>query len=104
VFFRKRLILVKKRKRQELGVNVPRAKQQKNPNSLKNLIHEGRPSSKQVYGEPKVQRTLTVTETGWKGAVAAIKAAGYGSISDYLEKIGRGQEILSPRSPNDITP
>lgn len=75
---------------------MPKAKQGKNPNSLKNLIHEGRPSSEQVYGEPKKQRTLTVTDSGWQGAVAAIKAAGYSSISEYLEKIGRGQEIVSP--------
>lgn len=75
---------------------MPKAKQGKNPNSLKNLIHEGRPSSEQVYGEPKKQRTLTVTDSGWQGAVAAIKAAGYSSISEYLEKIGRGQEMLSP--------
>ena len=73
---------------------MPKAKQGKNPNSLKNLIHEGRPSSEQVYGEPKKQRTLTVTDSGWQGAIAAIKAAGYSSISDYLEKIGRGKEIL----------
>ena len=75
---------------------MPKVKQGKNPNSLKNLIHEGRPSSEQVYGEPKKQRTLTVTDSGWQGAVAAIKAAGYSSISEYLEKIGRGHELLSP--------
>lgn len=75
---------------------MPKTQQGKNPNSLKNLIHEGRPSSEQVYGEPKKQRTLTVTDSGWEGAAAAIKAAGYSSISDYLEKIGRGQEIISP--------
>lgn len=75
---------------------MPGTGQGKNPNSLKNLIHEGRPSSEQVYGQPKKQRTLTVTDAGWQGAVAVIKAAGYSSISEYLEKIGRGQEILSP--------
>lgn len=63
----------------------------KNPKSLENLIHEGRPSGEQVYGEPKKKRTLTVTESGWQGLIKASKADGCTSVSEYLEKIGRGQ-------------
>lgn len=66
-----------------------------NPKSLENLIHEGRPSGEEVYGEPKKKRTLTVTESGWQGAVKAAKAAGCSSVSEYLEKLGRGQVSTS---------
>ncbi len=66
----------------------------KNPKSLQNLIREGRPSGEVVFGEPKKKRTLTVTETGWKGANVTIKAAGYSSVSEYLERLGRGEEML----------
>lgn len=63
----------------------------KHPNTLANLIHEGRPSSEDVYGEPKKKRTLTVTESGWQGLVEASKAFGCSSVSEFLELIGRKQ-------------
>ncbi len=62
----------------------------KNPKSLDNLIHEGRPSGEEIYGEPKKKRTLTVTESGWQGLVEGARASGCNSVSEYLEKIGRG--------------
>lgn len=66
------------------------------PNSLDNLrYHEGRP---QVYDEPKKQRNVTVTDKGWKGAREAIKSAGYDSLSEFLELLGRG-EIAPPDPP-----
>ncbi len=70
----------------------------KHPNSQANLIHEGRPRSVDLYGEAKKQRTLTVTPTGWEGAKNAVKSAGYGSISEFLELLGRGV-IVPPASP-----
>lgn len=63
----------------------------KNPRSLENLIHEGRPSGENMYGEPKKKRTLTVTESGWQGVVKVAKAAGCSSVSEYLEQLGRGE-------------
>ncbi len=63
----------------------------KHPHTLANLIHEGRPSSEEVYGEPKKKRTLTVTESGWQGLVEASKATGCNSVSEFLELIGRKQ-------------
>ena len=60
------------------------------PNSLKNLIHVGRPSSEDTYGEPKTRRSLTLTETGAKGAKKIAKDAGYSSLSELIEYIGRG--------------
>jgi hypothetical protein len=35
-----------------------------NPKSLKNLARDGRPTD---YDEPKKDRRLTITETGWSG-------------------------------------
>lgn len=67
----------------------------KNPKSLANLNREGRPSGEEVYGEPKKKRTLTVTQGGWEGVVRAAKAAGCNSVSEYLERLGRGEIISS---------
>jgi len=61
----------------------------KHPNTLANLIHQGRPTSEELYGEPKKKRTLTVTESGWQGLVEASKATGCNSVSEFLELIGR---------------
>ena len=69
--------------------------QGRNPNSLDNLIHKGRPTGEEIYGEPKKKRTLTVTESGWQGLVKAARASGCTSVSQYLEKIGRGQVGLT---------
>ena len=60
----------------------------KNPASIKNLIHVGRPS---IYDEPKKKRTLSITESGWQGITEAAKEAGCSSVSEYLERVGRGQ-------------
>lgn len=60
-----------------------------NPKSQENLIHQGRPNSKDVYGEPKIKRTLSVTQTGWNLASSKIKQLGYKSVSEFLEEWGR---------------
>jgi hypothetical protein len=64
----------------------------KHPNSLANLTHDGRP---QNWGEGKKKRNLTVTETGWQGVQAIAKEMNL-SISELLEKIGRGEFKISP--------
>lgn len=61
------------------------------PNSQKNLTHEGRPSSEEIYGEPKQNRTVTVTDSGWEGVKNYVKEAGYKSPSEFLELLGRGE-------------
>ncbi|MEB3212852.1 MAG: hypothetical protein VKL39_15975 [Leptolyngbyaceae bacterium] len=58
------------------------------PNSLANLKREGK---ELTYGEPKRDRRLTVTTTGWEGAKAAAKESGFASVSDFLEQLGRGR-------------
>jgi hypothetical protein len=68
------------------------------PNSQKNLTHEGRPSSEEIYGEPKQNRTVTVTNSGWEGIKEFVKAAGYKSPSEFLELLGRGV-ISVPEKP-----
>jgi hypothetical protein len=60
------------------------------PNSQKNLIHTGRPSSEELYGEPTGNRTVTVTASGWDGVKRYVKEAGYRSPSEFLELLGRG--------------
>jgi hypothetical protein len=62
-------------------------KRKMHPNSLANLKREGK---ELTYGEPKRDRRLTVTPTGWEGAKAAVKEWGFSSLSDFLEQIGRG--------------
>jgi hypothetical protein len=59
-----------------------------NPNSLKNLIHQGRPLA---VGEKKKERTVTVSQTGWEGTQAILHSLGCSSVSELLEKLGRKQ-------------
>lgn len=74
----------------------PKYKPGENPNSLAYLTyHGGRP---QAYGSKKKQRYLSITEEGWEGAQAVARAAGCSSVSDLLEKLGRGQiELPNPQ-------
>ncbi|MBD2773761.1 hypothetical protein [Iningainema tapete] len=63
------------------------------PNSKANLIyHEGRP---QAFGAKKRKRNLTVTEEGWEGLQPIIQEVGCSSVSEFLEKLGRGQLKVS---------
>ncbi len=55
-------------------------------NSLANL----RPQQK-IYDEEKKKRTLSVTESGWKGVAEVVEATGCSSVSELLEKLGRGE-------------
>jgi len=57
------------------------------PNSLANLTHEGRPKA---YGTEKKQRYLSVTEEGWSGVRDVAKMVNCTSVSDLIEKLGRG--------------
>jgi hypothetical protein len=68
-------------------------KQGEHPNSLANLIHSGRPKT---YGVEKKQRYLSVTEEGWDGVKDVAKTVECRSVSDLLEKLGRGElKIIS---------
>jgi len=59
------------------------------PNSIANLTyHGGRPAA---YGETKKRHELTVTQEGWDGMKEVVKEAGCSSVSDLVEKLGRGQ-------------
>ena len=65
--------------------------QGKNPNSLANL-KLGYGGRNKAYGsENKKRRHLTVTDTGWEGAQVFIKQYGCKTVSEFLEKAGRGQ-------------
>jgi hypothetical protein len=58
------------------------------PNSLANLIHEGRPKA---YGTDKKQRYLSITEEGWNGAKDIAQMLDCTGVSDLIEKLGRGE-------------
>ncbi|MBW4699946.1 MAG: hypothetical protein KME03_19010 [Aphanocapsa lilacina HA4352-LM1] len=58
----------------------------RNPNSLKNL-QCGR--TLRTYGEPKVDRRVSVTATGWQGIRSVVQELGYSSVSEFLEEVGR---------------
>ncbi|MBV8885558.1 MAG: hypothetical protein JO235_16400 [Chroococcidiopsidaceae cyanobacterium CP_BM_RX_35] len=64
------------------------SKRKIHPNSLKNLTHQGRPLA---VGEPKKPRQLTVSDTGWTGALSLAEVLGCSGVSDLLEKLGRNQ-------------
>ncbi len=61
--------------------------QGKHPNTLANLIHEGRPRK---YDSKKKTRTVTVTDEGWHGFDQLVGEYGFSNKSDFIEKIGRG--------------
>ncbi|MEO0540617.1 MAG: M23 family metallopeptidase [Cyanobacteria bacterium P01_A01_bin.105] len=46
--------------------------------------------------EPKRRCTVTVTEAGWFGAKAAAEAIGCVSLSDMIERLGRGELAILP--------
>ena len=68
-------------------------RQGQHPNSKANLTyHHGRP---QTFGVQKKKRNLTVTEEGWEGLMPIIEELGCKSVSEFLEKVGRGQVKVS---------
>lgn len=65
-----------------------------NPKSLKNL-RLGDGDVRTRYAEQKKQRSITLTDTGWK-AVRGIAKEEFGlSVSELFEQIGRGNIKLS---------
>lgn len=65
----------------------------KHPNSQANLELRGR---KPDYEEHKKRRFLTVTEQGWNGTKFIAQETGCASISDLIEKLGRGELKIAP--------
>ncbi len=65
----------------------------KHPNSLANLKlgHSNAGRHKAFEDENKKQRSLSVTDTGWNGIKLAAKKYGCKSVSEFIEKWGRGQ-------------
>ena len=62
----------------------------RNPKSLKNL----KPRSAH-YDEPKRDRRLTVTESGWLGCKDVAASLGLSGVSEILEKLGRSELKIS---------
>ena len=64
-----------------------------NPVSLKNL----QDGSSRRYKEDKKRRHLSVTDTGWDKTKAIAKEQLKLSVSEMLEKIGRGELIVTKK-------
>ena len=64
-----------------------------NSKSLKNLEARGRTPD---WDESKKRRYLSVTETGFDGSLKIARSLGCNSVSDLLEKVGRGELVISP--------
>jgi hypothetical protein len=63
------------------------------PNSQANLNYRGgRPK---VFDSEKKRRNISVTEEGWEGLQPIVEELGCKSVSDLLEKLGRGVVKLS---------
>ena len=73
------------------------AKKAVNPISLKNLNRKG---TKPRYDEPKKPRRLTVTDSGWQQAKAIAKRDLGLSVSELVERIGRGELIVAVAKDN----
>ncbi len=69
-------------------MNLEKFPKGQHPNSLANLTyHKGRKSN---YGTPKSKRGVTLTDEGWNGIKVLAEQHGCSSVSDFLEKVGRG--------------
>jgi len=63
-----------------------------NPKSLQNLEKRGRSPD---WDEPKERRYLSVTDLGFDGSLRIARSLGCVSVSDLLEKIGRGAIVAA---------
>ncbi len=67
----------------------------KHPNSLASLkksSHSGRPCQ---FNAPKKTRSITMTDEGWEGVKLAAKENGFKTLSEFLERVGRGEVKIS---------
>ena len=61
-----------------------------NPNSLANLKLGRGKRPKQFKSEDKKKRNLSITDTGWEGMKSLSQHYGCKSVSEFMEKMGRG--------------
>lgn len=76
--------------------------QGKNPNSLANLKLGRGKRPRGFDKEDKKQRSLSVTDTGWQGMKLLSKRYGCKSVSEFMEKAGRGLLDLEKEEELDI--
>jgi hypothetical protein len=67
------------------------SKRKMNPKSLENLEKRGRTPD---WDEEKKRRYLSVTDPGFDGSLRVARSLGCVSVSDLIEKIGRGAIAL----------
>lgn len=66
-------------------------KRGEHPNSLANL-NGGRPT---LFGKKKKPKNITVTEEAWDGVSSLAQKSGCKSVSELIEKLGRGEVQLA---------
>ena len=76
------------------AATMPRTNNGRNPKSLANL--GPRPLK---YGEPKRKHVCSLTDTGWTGLQTLASALGFSSVTELLERLGRGEYTLSQTPP-----
>lgn len=68
--------------------------QGQNPKSLANLKLGRGKKPRGFEQEDKKQRSVSVTDTGWQGMKLLSKRYGCKSVSEFMEKAGRGMLSL----------
>jgi len=68
--------------------------QGQNPKSLANLKLGRGKKPRGFEQEDKKQRSVSVTDTGWQGIKLLSKRYGCKSVSEFMEKAGRGMLSL----------
>lgn len=69
-----------------------------NSKSLQNLEARGRTPD---WDEPKKRRYLFVTDPGFDGSLKVARSLGCNSVSDFLDKVGRGILVFSVPVPKE---
>jgi hypothetical protein len=65
-----------------------------NPKSLENLRMGQSPGRKQSYDAPKHPHGVSLTDEAWQGLHVAAQSVGTFSVSELLERLGRGQLVI----------
>jgi len=70
------------------------------PNSQANLTNRGRGLE---YGQKKEPHMIRVTDDGWKGISRQIEKLGERSLSDFIERLGRGHIEIVATEDESVT-
>ena len=67
----------------------------RHPNTLATLLENSKNGGRPLaFNSPKKGRSVTMTDEGWEAIKLTAKEHGYKSISEFLERIARGELIV----------